>query len=106
MYLPPRGPRRKLRRVVIRADSKYLVNAMTDWIFKWEDNGYLNARGLPVTNGGLFRELALAVEDSNDDDVDVQFWHVPRELNGEADCLANAALNGVADDDALYEYYT
>lgn len=35
----PPGPCRKLRRVVIKADSKYLVSAMTEWIHKWEDNG-------------------------------------------------------------------
>ena len=32
------GPSRRLRRVVIKADSRYLVKGMTDWIHKWRDN--------------------------------------------------------------------
>lgn len=33
------GPYRKLRRVVIKADSKYVVSGMTDWTCRWERNG-------------------------------------------------------------------
>ena len=66
-----------------------------------EDNGYVNARDRPVCNADLFRKLDDAVEELSDEDVQVQFWHVGREENGEADCLANAALDGVSVDDAL-----
>ena len=87
------------------ADSRYLVDAMTDWIFKWEGNGYRNARGERVVNEDLFRRLEQAVDDLSDVRVDVQFWHVRREDNGVADWLANAALDGRDVEDAVEEWF-
>ncbi|EMC99351.1 hypothetical protein BAUCODRAFT_45711, partial [Baudoinia panamericana UAMH 10762] len=87
------GPMRSLRRVVIKADSEYLVKGMTVWIEKWRANGFINARGLPVVNEDLFRELDDLVQQLNDRSVEVQFWQVPRAQNEPADCLANAALD-------------
>lgn len=78
---------------------------MTDWIKKWRENDYTNCRGLPVTNADMFRHLNETVNDLNDMDVEVQFWHVRREENREADWLANAALDGKAAQAALDEYY-
>ena len=74
-------PSRRLRRVVIKADSKYLVKGMTSWIYKWRANGYENCRGLSVTNADLFKRLDQAVEDLNGMNVEVQFWHVGRDSN-------------------------
>lgn len=99
------GPYRRLRRVVIKSDSVFLVSGMTQWIYKWRNNGYINCRGLPVCNEDRFRQLEEAVEDLNDMDVQVQFWHVRRGDNEVADCLANAALDGVSVEDALQEYF-
>ena len=101
----PKGPSRKLRRVVIQADSAYLVKRVTQWIHKWKENGYENCRGLPVTNADMFKLLDEAIMDPNDMDVEVQFWHVPREKNATADHLANAALDGVDAQDALTQYF-
>lgn len=103
--LPPPGPRRKLRRVVIMADSKYMVDAMTGWIFKWRSNGYLNSKSQGVVNAELFREIEQAVVDLNDLNVDVQFWHVRRRDNPIADSLANAALDGLDAEEALERYF-
>ena len=75
-YLPqhrPYGPYRRLRRVVVKSDSSYLVSAMTDWIYKWRNNGYINSRGLSVCNEDLFKQLDEAVDSLNDADVQVQF---------------------------------
>jgi ribonuclease HI len=96
------GPSRRLRRVVIKADSEYLVKSMTDWVEKWRDNGYENCRGLPVTNADMFRHIDAAIFELNRLGVEVQFWHVRREENREADCLANAALDGK---DPLDEFF-
>ena len=96
---------RKLRRVVIKADSKYLVDGMSDWIFKWQENGFRNAKGQPVANQDLWYELDEIVDELQELDVDVQFWHVPRAKNGAADCLANAALDGIDPEDAIREYF-
>lgn len=81
------------REVVMKADSEYLVKGMTEWILKWRQNGYMNSKGLPVTNGEMFKELDNLVDELNKAGVGVLFWHVPRANNREADWLANAALD-------------
>ena len=95
------GPLQCLNHIVIKADSEYLVKGMTTWIDKWRNNGFLNARGVPVTNQDLFECLDEEISDLNDMDVQVDFWHVRRAENAEADCLANAALDGVTARKAL-----
>ncbi len=82
-----------ITQLVIKADSEYLVKGMTEWIFKWEENGYLNAKGLPVANGELFNELQKEIVKLTGLGVEVQFWHVKRDGNAEADLLANNALD-------------
>ena len=103
--LPDAGPCRKLRHVVIKSDSKYLVGAMTGWIFKWKRNSYTNAKGGSVVNEDLFRRLEQAIDQLNAVKVDVQFWHVSRTRNVVADRLANAALNGYDAEEALEDYF-
>ncbi|KAI9828829.1 MAG: hypothetical protein M1819_006536 [Sarea resinae] len=83
----------RLRKVVIRSDSQYLVRAMTEWIFHWETNGYWSSNGRPVVNASLFRQLDRQIMDLNQLDVEVNFWHVPRARNEQADRLANDALH-------------
>ncbi|KAK5114036.1 hypothetical protein LTR85_010342 [Meristemomyces frigidus] len=99
------GPERRLRRVVIKADSEYLVKGMTAWVYKWNENGFVNVRGTEVVNADLFRTLDRVVDVLNDLDVHVQFWHVPMQQNGAADSLAKSSLNDVIAGDAMDEYY-
>lgn len=84
-----------LHTVVIKADSEYLVKGMTEWVFKWETNGYRNAKRDPVKNSALFKRLQRLVEDLKTSNVEVLFWHVRREMNKEADKLANQAFNSL-----------
>ena len=79
--------------VIIKADSEYVVKGMTDWVFKWKQNGYRNAKGKPVTNAALFQEIDEMVQQLNEVGIVVLFWHVPREQNIEADALVNAAFD-------------
>ncbi|KAG6995778.1 hypothetical protein G7Y79_00042g078830 [Physcia stellaris] len=79
--------------VIIRADSEYVVKGMTEWIFKWKRTGYLNARGQPVTNAALFREVDDLIGRLEDAGICVLFWHVPREQNADANALVNAAFD-------------
>ena len=80
--------------VIIKADSEYLVKGMTEWVVKWRMNGWKTAKGGEVVNRGLFEDLLAKVEELEDAGVTVLFWHVRREFNGEADRLANLALDG------------
>lgn len=48
---------KNLRKVVIKADSEYLVKGMTEWVFRWEMNGYQTSRGVTVA-------ICLAIEEA------------------------------------------
>jgi len=82
-----------LYQIVIKADSEYLVKGMTEWIFKWEKNGYKTSKGAAVSNAKLFKALDKVVQRLNESDVEVLFWQVPRGRNQDADRLANEALD-------------
>ncbi|KAI0521294.1 ribonuclease H-like domain-containing protein [Xylaria bambusicola] len=85
---------RTLDRVIVKSDSAYLVNGITEWIFKWLDNGFTNARSQPVQNQDLFKELLHVINRlGREKRIRVLFWHVMREQNADADRLANAALD-------------
>ncbi|KAI0125142.1 ribonuclease H-like domain-containing protein [Xylariales sp. AK1849] len=84
----------QLDKVVVKADSEYVIKGMTQWIFKWMGNGWTNARGRPLVNRDLFQKLVQQVRTLRGLGVYVQFWHVPREDNKEADDLANRELYG------------
>ena len=84
----------KLNRVIVKSDSNYLVQGMTEWIFKWLDNGFTNARGQPVRNQDLIKELYQLIESMDrQKTIKVLFWKVGREDNEDADRLANVALD-------------
>jgi len=78
--------------IVIVTDSDYVFQAMTCYVDKWRRNGYMNAKGEPVVNGDKFCQLNAMVEDLEEDGVDVLFWRVNREFNGNADELAKSVL--------------
>ncbi|KAF2234790.1 ribonuclease H-like protein [Viridothelium virens] len=82
-----------IERVIIKADSEYVVKSMTSWVDKWNENGYINCKGLPVTNAELFDTLDDLIRELNQEGVGVQFWHVPRRFNTCADEWANGALD-------------
>lgn len=48
-------------------------------------NDYRTSRGTPVVNASLFRKLQELVAELNGLNVEVLFWHVPRERNKQAD---------------------
>lgn len=85
---------KRLDTLVIKPDSDYLYKSMTEYIFNWKENGYMDARRRPVQNGSLFRELEGLTQELNQRGVTVLFWHVRRAFNFAADMLANAALDG------------
>lgn len=78
--------------VEIFSDSKYAAGCMTDWIYKWSENGWINARREPVVNQDLIREASKL-----DDDVAregrVTYTWIPRERNRLADEECNKCLD-------------
>lgn len=81
------------RHVVIKSDSAYLVDSVTQHINKWSANGWKTSKKTPVKNRDLWEELLIwlyLVE--TDSETKVDFWRVPRGENVEADRLANEGL--------------
>jgi ribonuclease HI len=85
-----------LSEVKIASDSEYLVNAMSRWIEGWIEGGGLGSRRRPVAHFGKLKAIHEKLDEmeyGDDGGIHVQFWHVPREKNQEADALANEALD-------------
>lgn len=49
--------------VDVRADSSYVLNGITKWVFGWQKNGWMNSKKEDVINRDLWEELVLAVSD-------------------------------------------
>lgn len=84
---------KKICKLLIVTDSEYVVKGISDWIWKWKTNGWRTAKGEPVVNKELFQRLDGVVSDIEAKGSEVRFWHVRRELNRDADRLANEALD-------------
>lgn len=82
-----------LHTVVIKSDSPYVVQGVTEWMPKWKANGWKNSRGKPVANESMWRLVDVWIRQL-EPKVAVQFWHVPKERNVEADCLCVYGLHG------------
>lgn len=81
--------------VVLACDSEYVVRGVTEWLPKWERNGWKTARGEEVKNRDLWEALRTELRRVERDGLLVQFWRIPREYN-EADAYAKDATVGGA----------
>ena len=86
-----RNPKMNMR---IFSDSKYAVNSMNEWQFKWRDNGWTNAAGQPLVNRDLIRR-ACDLEDELEQTCNarIKYIWIPREDNTAADQCCNQALD-------------
>ena len=84
----------KKRSLDIYTDSRYVEKGITDWIIKWERNGWLNSSRKPVKNQDLWKELKrlslfLTINWN---------WlqaHAGNELNEECDRLVRQAIKEI-----------
>ena len=77
--------------VVIYTDSIYVKNGITEWMVKWEKNGWKNANKKPVKNKDLWLKLNVLCKKSN------VYWkwvkgHSTNKYNNLADELATRAI--------------
>lgn len=81
-------------RVEIHTDSQYLRRGVTEWLPRWERNGWRTAVKQPVKNQDLWRALRDAMRPHR-----VQWhWvkgHAGHDLNERADRLAVGALDSI-----------
>eukprot|EP01040_Poterioochromonas_malhamensis_P006839 gene6839-7374_t len=86
--------------ILIHTDSKYVVEVMTEFIYKWKRNGWKTAKGFPVSNRDLLESLDELITEVENLDRMVLFQHVPREFNQEADALSR--LGASPDNEMLW----
>ena len=84
-----------LEQMVVYSDSKYVIQGVTEWIYKWKENGWKAAGGDDVKNKGIWLELSKLVDEST---TNISWKHVSAHTgipgNEEADRLANRAAKG------------
>ena len=77
--------------VALFTDSQYVLNGATEWIFKWQKDGWRTSDKKPVKNSDLWQEIARLLKIHS-----VKFtWvkgHAGEELNERADLLARTAI--------------
>ena len=77
--------------IVIYTDSTYVKNGITEWIKKWEKNGWKNANKKPVKNKDLWIKLDSLCKDNKITWKWVK-GHSDNKYNNLADDLANKAV--------------
>ncbi|KAF7198113.1 Ribonuclease H [Pseudocercospora fuligena] len=87
--------------VTILSDSRYAVNCMNDWIYKWSENGWVNAEGNEVVNRDLIQE-ASRLDDRVKELGSVSYKWISREENGIADQKCNEVMNEQGGSEGYY----
>ncbi|KAL3474709.1 ribonuclease H-like domain-containing protein [Aspergillus californicus] len=86
--------KKEIDRVVIKSDSEYIALGVTEWMAKWKINGWMTCAGADVANRTHFLRIERLVKKLKEEEgISVQFWHVPKASNKEADGLAKFALD-------------
>lgn len=81
-------------RVDLTTDSTYVRDGVTQWMAKWERNGWRTAAGKPVKNKDLWQALGTQVQRHQ------VSWHWVKGHSGHpenelADALANKGIEGL-----------
>ncbi|KAL4905077.1 hypothetical protein BDW74DRAFT_178088 [Aspergillus multicolor] len=79
-------------KVTIYSDSRYAVDCMSKWIYKWSQRDWINSMGNPVANQDLLRR-ASRLDDELRDEGDVEYVWIPRANNVDADELCQELLD-------------
>lgn len=81
-----------LQSVVVKTHSTFLVEAMTELVFRWRANGFKNSEGKDLVNQILHRALDDRILKLSALGVQIFFWQVSKWQNNEAGDLAFRAL--------------
>ncbi|MEW8548288.1 MAG: ribonuclease H family protein [Candidatus Thiodiazotropha sp.] len=82
----------EIENLIIKSDSKYVIQGITEWVHKWGANGWKTSNGEDVKNKEIWIELLSVMHDS---EVSITWEHVAAHSgileNEEADRLATEA---------------
>ncbi|RMD41206.1 hypothetical protein DV735_g3883, partial [Chaetothyriales sp. CBS 134920] len=84
----------------IHSDSRYAVDCMNVWIYRWANNGWVNSRGDEVANRDLIQE-ASDLDDRLAELGSVRYVWIPRSDNELADKHCNEELDAMEDDEVF-----
>lgn len=79
------------RPVRLYTDSEYAVNALTDWIDNWRNNGWEKSNGDPVSNQGRLKRISNLMDEYDDLELNWVEGHAGHLFNERADTLAARA---------------
>jgi len=88
----------KYEEIIIYSDSLYSIKSLTEWIKRWEQNGWITANNKPVQNLDIIRPIYNILMDKK---YNIKFQHVrshTKEKTFEAICNDKAdrlACNGI-----------
>lgn len=78
-------------RLDVATDSSYAVEGCTQWVNRWQRNGWQTSTGRPVKNRDLWEALVTRKNELSREGVEIQFWLIPRVLSQVADRYAREA---------------
>lgn len=83
--------------VVLYTDSRYVKHGITEWVARWQQNGWRTASRKPVENRGLWEALLEAAAPHR---IEWRWLrgHAGHRWNERADVLARAAAERIAGD--------
>ena len=84
--------RNPFMKITIFTDSRYAHGCLTDWSYKWRNNGWVNAAGKPVVNRDLVQQ-AVNLEADVERNGEVTYCWIPRPENEDADRAVNVRLD-------------
>ncbi|VDB83112.1 unnamed protein product [Peniophora sp. CBMAI 1063] len=64
--------------LVVAGDLKYVVRGITEWVWRWRENGWIKSDGDRVKNVDLWELLLERILELYEQGVTVKFWKVPR----------------------------
>lgn len=89
-------PENKPIDLAVATDSEYVCKGVTEWMPKWkvrislfgvsmylipfQNNGWINSSGRPVSNKDLFIELDEAISNLESQEINVGFWWIARRV--------------------------
>lgn len=83
------------RNVIIRCDSYYAINCVTDWFKQWREKQWKNAAGKDVVNRDIIEAIINRIDERKLAKGDTRFEWVKGHANDPGNSAADAlAVNG------------